>query len=135
MRSICINEFYNNRKRGRGGVDLTLRVKPAATRDFSYRQPYLWDDNAPIVVLISMSVRYIGTNQSHDLVLNLNVSICSNSTCDVTFLRAYTISRRHTSYMYILSLRYYFIAESHPRDTYANRSVQNHLNMRCFIII
>lgn len=100
MRSICINEFYNSRKRGREGVDLTLRVKLAATRDFSYRQPYLCNDNVPIVILISMSVRYIGTNQSHDLVLNLDVSICSNSTCYVIFPRAYTISRRHTLYVY-----------------------------------
>lgn len=55
MRSICIDEFCSGgRKRGR--IDLMIRVKLAATRHFSYRQPYLWDGNVLTVVLIDSGV-------------------------------------------------------------------------------
>lgn len=77
MRSICIDEFYGGAVRKRG-IDLTIRVKLAATRHFSHRQSYLWDGNVLTVILIGSGVRYTGAcvYWSHEISSQISMYQC-----------------------------------------------------------
>jgi len=77
------------------GIDLTIRVKLAATRHFSYRQLYLWDGNILTVILIDSNVWYIEAcvYQSHEI--SSQISMYQRVPIRSFYLRHHLPTRAH----------------------------------------
>lgn len=113
----------------KGGIDLTIRVKLAATRHFSYRQSYLWDGNVLTVVLIDSGVYGVCIEAKRSRLKSRYVSIVyqfDRSTCDTTFPRAYTVSWTQVARMFYRSS---IILQQLGPQAYAKRNKRNGLNI------